>query len=142
MHRSAREPKNVCLCLMLKDEKPNIARLWASVRDHVNTWVVVDTGSTDGTQHEVHQIFDLPGLLVERKWTDFATARTESLSVARHLLPAELGIKPEWFLVMDADETLEFGDEKGWPELTSPGATRACCTSIRSTTASRACPSW
>ena len=38
------------LCMIVKNEAPVIARCLESVRPLISHWVIVDTGSTDGTQ--------------------------------------------------------------------------------------------
>ena len=40
----------ICLNMIVKNEAPVIGRCLASVLPFVDRWVIVDTGSTDGTQ--------------------------------------------------------------------------------------------
>jgi len=40
----------ICLCMIVKNEAAVIERCLASVRPLIDTWVISDTGSTDGTQ--------------------------------------------------------------------------------------------
>lgn len=42
--------QTVCLCMIVKNEAPVIRRCLDSVRPLITNWVIVDTGSTDGTQ--------------------------------------------------------------------------------------------
>ena len=87
--------------MIVKNEARVIARCLASVRDYLSHWVIVDTGSTDGTQELVRDILgDIPGTLYERPWVDFGHNRSEAMDLAR-----EAGA--EWILLLDADETLE-----------------------------------
>ena len=59
--------------MMVKNEAPVIGRCLDSVRKLIDSWVIVDTGSTDGTQSLVAEILhDIPGKLYERPWRDFA----------------------------------------------------------------------
>lgn len=86
--------------MIVKDESANIERCLASVRDHISTWVICDTGSTDGTQELItNALTGIPGELHERPWVDFGHNRTEAQRLARG--------KAEYVLVLDADWTLE-----------------------------------
>jgi len=92
--------QTVCLCMIVKDEAPVIARCLASVRPFVDAWAIVDTGSTDETRSIVREcLADLPGELIDRPWVDFAHNRTEALALARG--------RADYVLVIDADEALE-----------------------------------
>ncbi|MCJ2036456.1 glycosyltransferase [Methylobacterium sp. J-068] len=85
--------------MIVKDEAHVIARCLASVRPLIDHWIVVDTGSTDGTQALVRAaLADVPGRLVERPWRDFAHNRSEALALARSLAT--------YTLVIDADDEL------------------------------------
>ena len=42
--------KTICLNMIVKNEQPVIRRCLASVKEMIDYWVIVDTGSTDGTQ--------------------------------------------------------------------------------------------
>jgi glycosyltransferase involved in cell wall biosynthesis len=42
--------KSVCLNMIVKDEAHVIRRCLGSVRPLIDSWVIVDTGSSDGTQ--------------------------------------------------------------------------------------------
>lgn len=93
--------QSVCLCMIVKNEAPVIRRCLDSLRGFVDAWVIVDTGSTDGTQDVVREhLRDLPGELFERPWVDFARNRSESLALARG--------RADYVFVIDADEVLAF----------------------------------
>ena len=80
------------------------------MRPVVDHWVIVDTGSTDGTQEMIRQHFrDVPGELIERPWVNFAHNRSEALVYARG--------KAEYVLIIDADEMLEFDKGFELPKL-------------------------
>ena len=97
--------------MIVKNEAPVIARCLASVRPLIDHWVIVDTGSTDGTQDLIReQLKDLPGTLYERPWKDFAHNRSESLRLARP--------HADFSLIIDADDTLEFPHGHELPFLT------------------------
>lgn len=100
----------LCLCMIVKNEAPVIRRCLDSVRPLIDRWVVVDTGSTDGTQDIVRAtLHDLPGTLVERPWRDFAFNRTESLALARP--------DGDYSLIIDADDALEIPEDFHMPDL-------------------------
>ena len=94
--------QSLCLNMIVKDEAPVIRSCLDSVRAIIDCWVIVDTGSTDGTQDVIREhLRGLPGELVERPWVDFAHNRSEALDFARG--------RADYLLVIDADETLEVG---------------------------------
>lgn len=92
---------SICLTMIVKNEAKVIKRCIDSVKDHISYWVIVDTGSTDGTQKLIKEIMDeykIPGELHERPWVDYGTNRTESLNLSKG--------KAEYRLVIDADDVL------------------------------------
>lgn len=92
--------QKICLSMIVKNEASVIARCLASVRPLIDYWVVVDTGSTDGTQNVVrNSLQDIPGELHERPWLDFAHNRSEALALARN--------HGDYSLIIDADDVLE-----------------------------------
>jgi glycosyltransferase involved in cell wall biosynthesis len=112
MANMSRPTQSVTLSMIVKNEAHVIERCLASVRPIITSWVVVDTGSTDGTQDIVRKVMaDLPGALHERPWRDFAHNRTEALQLA-----SEYG---DYVLVIDADDTLEFKPNFKLPKLTA-----------------------
>jgi glycosyltransferase involved in cell wall biosynthesis len=101
----------ICLNMIVKDEAPVIRRCLDSVRPFIDHWVIIDTGSRDGTQDIIRDhLKDLPGELIERPWVDFAQNRSEALAAARG--------KADYVLVIDADETLESDPGFTMPPLT------------------------
>ena len=96
--------------MIVKNEAAVIARCLASVRPLIDHWVIVDTGSTDGTQEIIRQtLSDLPGNLYERPWVDFGHSRTEALRLAKPL--------GDYTLIIDADDVLEFPPDFKLPAL-------------------------
>lgn len=71
--------------MIVKDEKNVIKRCLASVRDLIDYWVIVDTGSMDGTQEIIRDFLrEIPGELHERPWVNFEHNRNGALELARH----------------------------------------------------------
>ena len=86
--------------MIVKDERPVIERSLHSVKKFIDYWVIVDTGSKDGTQEAIKAYLkDIPGELYERPWVNFAHNRNEALSLAKD--------KGDYILLIDADEVLE-----------------------------------
>ena len=80
--------------MIVRNERDHLADCLASVRDVVGEMVVVDTGSTDGTQAIARQ-FEVN--LIQDQWDDdFSRARNVALTSARG----------RWILVLDADEKM------------------------------------
>lgn len=86
--------------MIVKDEKPVIERCLNSIKPYIDHWIIVDTGSTDGTQAIIEKyLCDVPGELFERKWVDFGHNRNEALELAKG--------KADYLLFIDADEVFE-----------------------------------
>jgi glycosyltransferase involved in cell wall biosynthesis len=104
--------QTVCLNMIVRNEAPVIARCLASVRPLIDSWAIVDTGSSDGTQDIVHELLaDLPGELIERPWRDFGSNRTEALQLARG--------RADYLFLIDADEVVELDPDFLLPRLTA-----------------------
>ena len=103
--------QKICLNMIVKNECEIITRCLDSVKPVIDYWVIVDTGSTDGTQEIIKKhMKDIPGELHERPWINWGETRSEAFNLARG--------KGDYILFMDADDTLEFNREKHFPLLT------------------------
>lgn len=81
----ATTPK-VCLNMIVKNERAIIGRCLSAALPHIDAWVIIDTGSTDGTAEAIEQFFILhkvPGKLVRGTFKNFAQARNDALDAAR-----------------------------------------------------------
>lgn len=102
--------KTICLNMIVKNETPVIRRCLASVRPIIDSWVIVDTGSTDGTQSMIKEYMkDIPGSLYERPWVNFGHNRNEALQLAKG--------KADYTLFIDADEVLAYDKDFKLPPL-------------------------
>lgn len=102
---------SVCLNMIVKNEKPVIERCLSSVKCIIDYWVIVDTGSSDGTQDAVREIMrGIPGELYERPWVNFEHNRNEALALAKG--------HGDYLLLIDADDKLVFRNGERLPKLT------------------------
>ena len=104
--------KTVCLNMIVKDESPVIRRCLASVKHLIDYWVIVDTGSSDGTQSFIRDFLkEIPGVLHELPWVNFGHNRNEALNLAKD--------KGDYLLFIDADEFLVIENDFTFSELTA-----------------------
>lgn len=93
--------KTICLNMIVKNEAHVIQRCLSVLKDHIDYWVIVDTGSTDGTQALVQEsLRGVPGEFYERPWVNFEHNRNEALDLARD--------KADYSFFVDADEIIHF----------------------------------
>jgi len=91
--------KRICLNMIVKNESRIIERCIKSVYHLIDTWCIVDTGSTDGTQEIIKELLkDKPGELIEKPWVNFGHNRNEALKLAKKW--------GDWTLLTDADMVL------------------------------------
>ena len=70
------------LVMIVKNEAKRIEAVLASYRPYIDTWTILDTGSTDGTQRLIREQLDgIPGALHEEPFVDFATSRNRALEL-------------------------------------------------------------
>jgi glycosyltransferase involved in cell wall biosynthesis len=106
--------KTICLNMIVKNESHVIERCLESVKKIIDYWVIVDTGSEDGTQEIIKQVLkDIPGELHERPWINFEYNRNEALSLALD--------KADYIFFIVADDRLIFGEDFALPELEAEG---------------------
>lgn len=90
---------NITLCMVVKNELSNLVDGLANIRNHFADIIVVDTGSTDGTQQYLR---DQHGIIPIQAQIDPRTAHSKSplrnFAISR--------AKTEWIFSLDADERI------------------------------------
>ncbi len=113
-----RRAARLCLNMIVKDEAAIIGRCLSSVADHVDAYVIGDTGSTDGTPEAIERFFagrGIPGELHRFPFETFGQARNEALGRARaSALPGD------YLLLVDADMELVVHDPAFRDGLAAP----------------------
>ena len=91
----------ICLSMIVRDEAHIVGEVLDAVAPYITSWVIVDTGSEDGTQELIRSHMaglGIPGELHERPWQDFGHNRSEALTLAQG--------HGDYIWVMDADDTV------------------------------------
>ena len=92
-------PPIVGLVMIVKDEEAVLERALLSVLPYISTYVIVDTGSTDGTKDVIRRcLADLSGQILDRPWTNFGVNRSEALALCDGRM--------DWALMLDADDNM------------------------------------
>src|SRR5271165_5450892 len=96
--------KTIGLCMIVKNETKIIRRCLQSTLPLVDYILVVDTGSTDGTQQIIRDFLTehkVKGEVIEEPWRDFAYNRSFALARLREVEGVD------YAMIIDADDTLE-----------------------------------
>lgn len=102
----------ICLNMIVKNEVHILKRCLESVKPFIDTWVISDTGSTDGTQALIKEVMkDIPGELIEHEWENFGHNRNQALEHSHG--------KADYILTIDADEWLEFEEGMDFKNLSA-----------------------
>jgi hypothetical protein len=103
----------VIMVLMEKNESKIIARMLDSLVHDIDGFIVLDTGSTDGTEQVIWDVLvtkhKKPGAIYRTDWYDFGTNRTVTVQLAHGA--------GDWLLLVDGDYKLS---RKPAPSLASP----------------------
>jgi tetratricopeptide (TPR) repeat protein len=113
----ARTTTKICLNMIVKNEAKVLPRLFRSLQDYIDYYVIVDTGSSDDTIALIRREmagYGIEGEVHERPWVNFGVNRQQALELA---LAADQG---DWLLFIDADEELGVTDPKFYEKL-EPG---------------------
>jgi hypothetical protein len=88
----------ICLNMIVKNESKIITRLFDSVIDIIDTYVICDTGSTDDTIHVINSYFNnrnISGKIIEEPFINFEHNRNVALQHAKN--------SADYILLLDAD---------------------------------------
>lgn len=108
----------VCLVLIVKNEERVIERCLKACLPHVDSWCIVDTGSTDRTMELIRETMSgVPGELHERPWVGMSHNRTELMELARAQVDGQ-----GFLLMIDADDTWTPDPTFAWPDLEAADA--------------------
>ncbi len=98
---------NICLNMIVKNETKVLERLFSSLKDIIDYYVIVDTGSTDGTPEFIKQRlteYGIPGEVHCHEWVNFGYNRNQAL---QYVYQKEY---QGWALFIDADEEFACSD--------------------------------
>lgn len=92
----------LALVMIVKNEARSLRATIASVKPFVDRYLLLDTGSTDGTPAIAAEAFEgTPGEVAEGPFVDFGATRSRALDL--------LGTSAVFSLMLSGDETLEDG---------------------------------
>ncbi|WP_240743541.1 glycosyltransferase [Mycobacterium paragordonae] len=101
-------PPAICVNMIVRNEAAIIRETLDNIAPYISAWVIVDTGSDDGTQAVIRDHMarlGIPGELHEQPWRDFGHNRSEALTLAQG--------HGDYIWVLDADDkvvgNLDFG---------------------------------
>ena len=96
--------KTIGLCMIVKNETKVIRQCLESTLPLIDYILIVDTGSTDGTQEMIRDFLahhSIEGTVIDEPWRDFAYNRSFALERLREVAQVD------YALVIDADDSLE-----------------------------------
>ena len=94
---------SIGLCMIVKDESHIIHESLECTLPLIDTYCIVDTGSSDNTIQIIKDFYakhNIPGTVHERPWKDFGTNRSEALKLCDGAM--------DYILVIDADDLMTF----------------------------------
>ena len=101
------------LAMIVRNEAQIIERCLGSVRPLIDTWTIIDTGSTDNTIAAITGALEgIRGQVITKPWRDFSSNRNELLELARPTA--------DYLLLLDADMTVRICATDPLNELTAP----------------------
>lgn len=105
----------LALVMIVKNEAQSIRATIESVRDVVDHYTILDTGSTDETISIIQSAFGgVPGMVHQGQFTDYSTTRNLALGLAED--------EAQFCLMLSGDETLrDAGELRAWLEERAAG---------------------
>ena len=103
----------ICLHMIVRNEASVIERMFDTVIDVIDYYVIVDTGSEDNTIEVIENYFkdkDIDGEIHEREWVNFGHNRNEALILSQG--------KADYALIIDPDEELILENKEALHSLT------------------------
>jgi glycosyltransferase involved in cell wall biosynthesis len=98
-------PFKIGLSMIVKDESHIVHEVLNSIHTLIDTFVIVDTGSTDNTVKIIRDFFEekgIDGIVHERTWKGFGESRSEALALCDGHM--------DYILMIDADDLMVFPD--------------------------------
>lgn len=95
------QPLRIGLCMIVKNESHIIKESMGCTLPFVDTYCIVDTGSTDDTIQVIKDFYaekGIQGEVHERPWKDFGTNRSQALALCDG--------KMDYIIVIDADDLM------------------------------------
>ena len=108
--------KTICLNMIVKNESKNLHRLFKSLHEVIDYYIIHDTGSSDGTQELIKEImdsYDISGEIIQEDWVNFGANRQKALDSV-----INSNYNPDYALWIDADEELYYKDKDYFNNLT------------------------
>ena len=116
------KPATVSLSIIVKNEAAVIERMLKTVYPILDYYVVVDTGSTDGTQDIIRKFFEekgIPGEVIDHPWKNFEDARNTALKAVKD--------KADFGFWIDADEQVTYDPKSKICTVSASASVRVAC---------------
>jgi glycosyltransferase involved in cell wall biosynthesis len=113
-----KNPVNICLCMIVKNESKNMKRLLDSLKSIIDFVSIVDTGSTDDTEDVIKSWCsenNIPLSLHHEPFKNFGYNRTHSFLMAKKSFPTAT-----YILLSDADFVWEIDSDFNKNSLLKP----------------------
>jgi hypothetical protein len=99
------------LNMIVKNESRRIRETLESAKPWIDSWCILDTGSTDGTQEIIREIMhDVPGELQERPIVTYADTGVIDYAATRNLGLELAGEDATFLLLLNGDDILQNGE--------------------------------
>ncbi len=106
----------VCLCMTIEDDAPLLRRALDSVRQLIDCWVIVDTGSAQETPKIIREhLRDIPGELHELTGIGVPADPSTVFGLAKG--------RAEYLFWLDADEAVDLDEGFSMPQLSADAYT-------------------